>query len=360
MTVGKKLDPKVAEAVMLKAKLKPLEPYTNSNTKWKCKCLKCGKLVDPIFSSIKRGRGGCIYCAKRKVHPKDAIADMLEAGFEPLEPYAGNKKRWKCKCLKCGKTVFITRNNVTSGHGCGYCARKIIDPEDAVKIMLKAKLQPLEPYTNSHSNWKCKCLKCGKIVQPNFASIGQEQGGCGYCAENLIDPEDAVKIMLKAKLQPLEPFKDAKYKWKCKCLKCNKVVYPNYKGVKQGEGCANCAIGGINPIDPAYIYLITHFELNSHKIGIANVRKIDHRDRLNQFKAKGWQAFQVWQVKTGLDALNIETKVFRVLRKDMNLPQYLSEKEMPITGGWSETVGADSISLVELEKIINKAIQEQG
>jgi hypothetical protein len=39
--MGKSLDPKVAEKVMLKQGWKPLEPYKSALAKWRCKCIKC-------------------------------------------------------------------------------------------------------------------------------------------------------------------------------------------------------------------------------------------------------------------------------------------------------------------------------
>jgi hypothetical protein len=41
----------------------------------------------------------------------------------------------------------------------------------------------------------------------------------------------------------------------------------------------------------------------------------------------------------------------------MKLPVFLSTEDMPKTQGHSETVDAESISLLQLEKIINNAIK---
>jgi len=60
--MGKKLDPKVAEKVMLKAGLKPLVPYPSSHKPWKCKCLVCGDIVRPPYKQIALGIGGCKTC----------------------------------------------------------------------------------------------------------------------------------------------------------------------------------------------------------------------------------------------------------------------------------------------------------
>jgi hypothetical protein len=82
-----------------------------------------------------------------------------------------------------------------------------------------------------------------------------------------------------------------------------------------------------------------------------------YQDRLHKFKLKGWEVKKVWKMESGYMALGIESRVFRILRTDLRLPIYLSKTEMPETGGETETVGADAISLLALEKIIRSVIQ---
>ena len=67
---GRIIDLKKVYIVMKRAKLQPLEPYINSDIKWKCKCLKCGETVSPLYGSIRQGQGGCIYCTSGKINPK--------------------------------------------------------------------------------------------------------------------------------------------------------------------------------------------------------------------------------------------------------------------------------------------------
>ena len=72
MAKGVKLDPKVTEEVMLKAGLKPLEPYKSDRTPWKCACQKCKEIVFPTYKSVKNG-SGCIYCAGKKVNVESML-----------------------------------------------------------------------------------------------------------------------------------------------------------------------------------------------------------------------------------------------------------------------------------------------
>jgi hypothetical protein len=59
---------------------------------------------------------------------------------------------------------------------------------------------------------------------------------------------------------------------------------------------------------------------------------------------------------SGLDALEIEQQVLLWLKNSKKLTAYLSKEQMP-QGGHTETVDADSITLLELEKIIKKVIK---
>jgi hypothetical protein len=349
-----------ALAVMRNADLKPLEPYENSSTRWKCECLKCGKIVYPRYISVSRGKGGCEFCGGNAKDPADAVAVMVKAGLEPLEPYKSAMVKWKCRHLVCGKVVYPRYSDVNSGKGgCNPCAKKKaiewkkIPVEVAEKMMLDNGFQPLEPFKDTNTKWKCLCLKCGKVSTPRYSATAVGHG-CIYCAKNKVDPEDAVAMMLNANLKPLVPYKTALTKWECQCLKCLKIVYPKYASIQSGQfGCRYCAEKGINMNNPSYLYLITHTLLNAHKVGMGNHKK--NNDRLSRFIKEGWETYRVWETPTGGDAIDIEKEVFRVLRQELKIPIFLSKDDMPKTEGHTETVGADRISLPQLEKIVNKA-----
>jgi hypothetical protein len=168
--------------------LEPLTPYPGSNTKWKCKHLKCGEIVYPMYGWIVAGSGGCQKCGyiesglKGRVTEQFARQVMKKAGLTPLTPYVGANKPWKSKCAKCRQIVSPHYSSILGGTGCGVCAGKVVVPEMAIKLMKKAKLEPLVSYPGSKINWKCKCMKCGEIVYPNFGDIKQGDGGCKFCA----------------------------------------------------------------------------------------------------------------------------------------------------------------------------------
>jgi len=251
--------------------------------------------------------------------------------------------------------------------GCGVCGKKKLtkaikySEEEAKLIMNKAKLHPIEPYKRSNLQFKSKCLVCNSIVSPTLSSV-LAGGGCKVCAgkefgkASKLTDEIALSRMLKAGLQPLESYVHSGIGWKSQCLTCKSIVYPHLTSVTKGGGCQYCAKAGIQMLKPSYLYLISHNNLNAHKIGIGNQRK--SRDRIKKFMNKGWSVYRIWEIKTGAEALKIEKKLFKIIRLELKLPIYLSSEDMPVTGGETETVDADSITLLELEKLVKKVMKE--
>ena len=436
------VDPKHAEAVMLKAGLKPLEPYTNSTTKWKCLHIQCGRTVDPTYSTIRRGRGGCIPCGyiktgnARRMPEKKAIAIMLKAGMKPLEPYKNALSRWKCICLTCGHIGSPTFNSVNNGQGgcrpCSYiktgmairitekearsrlkeqklqvvgkyewhdnndlfeikclickknsktswdtlskkgrqtgcrtCSRKAasflqVTEEMHIQLLSEHNLESIGKYTGNHDLLSVKCLVCYKKKKVRRSFLQQRKNkmlGCMTCAgAPVADPKKIERVMRKAKLEPLVPYSGNHQRWKCKCLKCGETVYPAFNSILQGQGgCIYCAEIGFNYKEPAYFYIIFHAEFDSIKVGITNTDS--KPDRLKHFQKYGWEIHQKYNFKIGNDAFKIETEILRWIRKDLKLPVHLSTEEMPKTGGHSETVDADLISVVDIRKKVDQIIK---
>ena len=336
--------PEDAEELMRFNNLEPLEPYKNTMTPWKCRCMKCGKLVTPRHNSIQKGSGGCKYCAQRFVDAEDAILVMRKAKLEPLEPFPGANKSWKCKCLRCGRNVQPAYTTIQSGQkGCVYCGGKKVDPEEAFNFMVSKGLTPLEPYKRADGQWKCRCKVCLKLVTPTYSTLKQGAAGCIYCSGRKVDPQDAVSLFLENSLRPLVPYENTETKWKSECMKCGRIVYPSHHMVSQRSGgCKYCATLGMDFTLPAYIYLITHDELGSHKIGISGVHAKE--DRIKDHAKNGWKLYKRKNFETADQTYEVEQEVLRWLREDRGLPPYLSLNEMP-QRGWTETVEASEIDL---------------
>ncbi len=250
-TRRKEAGAKEAVRLMRGAFCEPVEPYPGSHVPWKARCMKCDSLIQPRFAGIQSGQGGCQKCgikarAKSRMHtPEQALKIAKKNKLKPLEPYKGARAKWKCECLRCGKISNPFFAAIRDGkYGCLWCAKKIVDPGEARKKMLLAKLEPLVAYPGSDIGWLCRCLNCKREVTPAYGSIRDGQGGCKWCKKlnPSVDPSDALVLMLASNIQPIEPFKTAKGKWKSICMRCEKEITPAYSDIKQGSGgCKFCA-----------------------------------------------------------------------------------------------------------------------
>jgi hypothetical protein len=294
-----------------------------------------------------------------KISDEVAVALMLSKNLNPLEPYPGRAKPWKSLCLTCQNTVSPRFSSIQrSQGGCIYCAnRATISEKQARKIFKDANLKPLVPYEGSRKGWQSKCLICGQISNPRVDTVKNRGAKCRFCSAKerglagRMSQEEAFALAEKASLEPLEPYKTSQAKWKCKCLKCGLIITPVLATIILGSGCRNCSTYGISLEKPSYIYLITNSELNAHKVGIANVAKTKLSDRLYHHNKQGWVLVKRWDFVESHNIQTIEKQVFKILRKEMDIPPYLAKDDMPF-GGWTETLSADAISVTSLFKLI--------
>jgi len=342
-----KVDSKDAEQLVRRAGFKPLVPYPGGNEKWITFCTNCKKKVEISYTSVKQGFG-CKYCTGKEIHPDDAKASILKRGYKPLSPYPGATTPWPVKCLVCKREQEIKMHSVSSLKGCAYCKRIKLDLKDVYKKLDDIDFKPLEKFKDARTPWKIKCLRCNHIIYPTWSrmNIANRNRGCGYCVRVKVDTKDVNKLLNKLRLKPLVKYPGGKNEWKCKCLKCGNIVYPRYGDLTQGQGgCSNCAEYGINYSDKGYLYLINNPYLGAHKIGIANLdSQKKTSDRIYKHKKQGWKVYKLKNYSTAKRARDIEQELLYWLRVEVNLEIYLSEHQMP-QGGWTETVDASEIDL---------------
>jgi hypothetical protein len=343
--VAPKIDPMFATQFFLQNQIQPLEPFKNSHANWKSRCLRCDNQINPRYHDIKQGGGGCKYCAPNFVNLSKILKVMKAASLIPQEKYPGSKADWKVLHKTCGRIFKVQYQNLRKGGSCRYCAGKAVIPKEAVDAMKKSGFKPLTPYTGAKNPWKCRCLICNRIVYPTYGSILWRGGGCAYCTGSKVDVKDAKKLMQLNDLEPLEPFPGAAKKWKCKCKVCKRTVSPRYTSIQSGQGgCRYCAAWGIDYGANGYLYLMTHKEFSSHKLGIGNSIRSRGRSRIEQHEKHGWKLYKRLDFEITDVAFQVEQEVLAWLREAKALPAYLSEFEMP-QGGYSETVNADEIDL---------------
>ena len=225
--------------------LVPIEPYRSSSTPWKSRCIKCKRIVSPQLSLVKTRGSGCAYCAGRRIDPKDAEAIFKRNKLKPIEPYQGNKHPWRSIHLPCGREVSPHLNGIQQGQGpCKYCARVAVLPKEAEEFFLSKGLKPLEKYSgNSKKPWRSIHIPCGNEVSPTYNIIQRAESiGCHYCSDQFVDPDEAYQFFLSRDLQPLVPYPGTSKPWKSIHTVCGSKIQPRYGHIKAGRiGCLVCA-----------------------------------------------------------------------------------------------------------------------
>jgi hypothetical protein len=178
-----------AQQVMADAGFLPLTPYPGrSHQPWKSRCTTCERSSSPTLSNVKNG-ARCIYCQGKKLDPKEVIEFMRRAGLEPMVPYPGrNSADWLCRHIACGREVTTRYSLVRGGNsGCVYCNGARIHEDDAAEYMRQRGLEPVEPYPGSSRPWRCVHAACGQEVTPTYANVAGGSGGCKFCSDSSFD-----------------------------------------------------------------------------------------------------------------------------------------------------------------------------
>ena len=124
-----------------------------------------------------------------------------------------------------------------------------MDGDQAADLMRSRGLEPLEPYRNANHKWRCRCTTCDREVAVPYNSIRLGTRGCRACSGYAVPPDEADSAMRAAGMMPLEPYVNARAPWRCECARCGRESSPTYFSVvKQGTGCVWCA--GLR-VDPA-------------------------------------------------------------------------------------------------------------
>lgn len=357
--------------------MKLLGEYVNSNTPVACKCLKCGVVRSIRISVLLKG-SGCRPCAlaaagkRRRTSEFTALEAMRNIGkVEPLEPYQNQNARWKSRCLTCGSIVYPRLGSIMGrkGLGCEGCSNKLrgvsrrVPQAKAFALFVRNDLIPLQDQNYVDAESRIDCIHiCGKKVTTSYrlvsANMNKKMGSCRPCGaiksadKQRFDISVIDKVYKSRGLTLIDRnYRGVQYKHQTLCNVCGHKWESTPSHISLGSGCPNCAKGGIKTNLPGYVYLISHSELNAHKIGIANSAKTKLADRLYHHGKQGWVLVKRWDFKDSSKIQAIEKQVFKILRKEMDIPPYLAKDDMPF-GGWTETLSADAISVTSLSKLI--------
>lgn len=376
-----RLEAEEADAVFRAAGLEPLEPYVNSKTKRRSRCLRCGTIGHPQYQSLRAGNGGCKPCGYEIVRQKLqaqktnlAAIDALfhRANLTPLEPWVNANTPRLSRCNSCGREARIRYSGLWNGQGgCRPCAakergfkqRNSGDIVDAV--FRKCNLEPLEPYLGTDVKRRCRCTECGAAVDVMYKEIASgKRSGCRYCAYKRIGiaktlSQEVVDALFLAKdLEPLEPYEGSSLARRCRCMKCGREVNPMYSSLKQGQGgCKYCAPVGLQRAAPGLLYLMRHDEYFALKVGVTSTAARKNRVRTHQLH--GWSLVKTWDLPDAGVAESIETVVLGHWRQTLNAPPALLPSDMP-SGGHSETVALIYVTAEDAASLIDQLVTEAG
>jgi hypothetical protein len=324
--------------------LEPKEKFKGPHHPWKSIHIQCGRKVSPRWASVQQGNSGCVYCSGSKVDVKDAKALLKKLDLKPLEPYRDNKSPWRCIHIKCGQEVSPSYNSLRNGQGgCESCGKNMVTESVAYALLKKNKYTPLKDFPGGSVPWLCLHNVCGTKVEVRAAYLRKGNIGCSFCSGTKpITATQANKFFKLRGFKPLEPFTNARTPMRSIHMVCGREVNPTWGSLKASGGCKYCSVSLVNLLAPAYFYLITNKDLNAHKVGISGHGAT--MNRLERHKKLGWNVFAVQDLDTGEEAYKLEEEVLDWMRNDLHLPVYLLSEQMP-QGGHTETVDSLEIDL---------------
>ena len=315
---------------------------------------------------------GCPFCSNKKVMPgfNDLATTHSQLAKEwnfdrntnvdPTDVIAGTSKKiwWKCSLghewqAACSSRAF------GNAAGCPVCSnRQVLSGHNdltSTHPSLSAQWHPTKNELTLPSSvsagahkgfwWLCESGHEWKASPSNRTT---KASGCPMCAGQKVvtgvndlatTHPDLAGQWHPSKNGNLDPNSimagTGKYIWWL-CESGHEWKAPGFNRMK-GVGCPTCATTGFDPNLPGYFYLIENQTLRSRKVGIAN----SHSDRLASWTKSGWLVLHVIEDSSGNYILDLETRVLRWIRRDLQLPAFLSKSDIGKLAGWSETFSAE-------------------
>ena len=376
------INPEIAAKRMIERGVRPLEPYQNSNKRWKCECLTCGNVVYPRYSTVvPGGRGGCDFCAKKragetrnqKIRQIDFPAACVAANVTPLSPFVDAFTKIALQCNACDHKFEKVWSPLRDGKGCPKCSRKAQTKSELERGKYKADslfkenlIAPVGPYAGFNRPYAGICQVCGASVAPRPAGLSAGQGGCKPCGarqrgkarrDAAYSREEALEIMASRDIaiSPDEPYPGASKPWPGKCARCGLPVAATVTMAKAGKGgCRVChsldSDSSFDYFGPGVLYLIESTRFHAFKIGIAEKTS----NRLSAHRQAGWDKVLFIYEALGYEVNYVEQFVLNWLREEMRVPEAVSNDQLPEKGG-TETW---PLGTVAPELVWEKAIEQ--
>jgi len=165
--------------------------FSKERVYWICKC-QCGNLKSIRSDSLKNGAiqsCGCLW--KERIRENNNI-DLINQQFGKLlvkeKIIINNKTKWRCLC-NCGKEVFVSTGNLTSGHtkSCGCLQKEIVHNNNFIDLtgqtFGKLKVLELTGKKNNRTMWRCQC-ECGNIIETRGTDLRYRKNRSCGCVES--------------------------------------------------------------------------------------------------------------------------------------------------------------------------------
>lgn len=159
---------------------------------WKCRCLKCGNYIEATKKQLDRGYDKD--CGNHKYEDLlgKKIGELLVISFD------NDKGKYLCEC-NCGKSTYVSRNNLISRHtlSCGHLNqnRKYKYVDGALPYMLTMKT----PKSNTSGVKGVSQTKNGKWIA--YITLKKERKTLGYFDKK----KDAIKARKEAEEKLYNP-----------------------------------------------------------------------------------------------------------------------------------------------------------
>ncbi len=357
----------------------PLTPrgvVAGSNKKVWWRCDQGHEFEMSVWDRAGRNRG-CKYCTANTVlkgfndfqslHPELAQKWDFQKNFpitpDQVQPMSDKKVWFLCESGHGWKTEI---KNVTKGHGCPSCAGNVLVPgeNDLETVFPELARQwsprnPLKPSEVASVSGLKAWWVCDLGHEWETRVANRKTSGCPVCSNRKLeigvnDLQTSYPVIASewhveknGGILPHEILsgKRRAYWWICQ----EGHEWQASMHGRQKTGCPKCAKYGFSQSEDALLYFIENHQLKAWKIGITNSNR--EYDRISRFQKDGWRL--VFSIETkGWVALNSETELFKWIRKELSLPQYLDSSTMGSNGGASETFAiVDELKAEIVEKM---------
>jgi hypothetical protein len=318
----------------------------------------------------RKNGNGCPVCSGQKVlvgfndlqttHP-DVAANA--DGWDPRKLLAGSNAivGWKCEFNHQWKAKLA---NVANGHGCPVCSGRSVlagfNDLQTTNPELAEQADGWNPTTlKSKSgrimNWKCNYNHTWR-ARLDSRSYGLN---CPVCSGQKVlvgfNDLQTTHPELAAQADGWNPTtvtagSHKKVGWICNL---NHQWSATVSSRTSGTGCPSCAKFGFDPNQPAFLYLINHFDLQMFQIGITNFPN----DRLGDHKRRGWEVIELRGPMDGQLTQNLETNCLHALEKRGAILGHKAGIEK--FDGYSEAWTKASLNVTSIKQILDWVYEDE-